>query len=224
MYYKSTALNRNYHRLDYPILKVPTSFSKIEKLVNPEKSYDIKEQEIIDINSNKLNFLRQDIQELEKNKITTRNSKISELLQSNKEIDLNISEDLDQDFITTLIRNGYISEDYIDYISLFHEGSITRSDHKFVISIRNKQKQDFDYKLSKIDKVISKINQIDFYSEFILNYDLLDFLLKNHRTNKISLEYIFSKLKDESSTSTLFINGFIERTENLNLFIIFQRY
>ncbi|MAO36819.1 MAG: hypothetical protein CMP12_13110 [Zunongwangia sp.] len=219
LYYKSTALNRNYHRLDYPILKVPTSFSKIEKLVNPEKSYDIKEQEIIDINSNKLNFLRQDIQELEKNKITTRNSKISELLQSNKEIDLNISEDLDQDFITTLIRNGYISEDYIDYISLFHEGSITRSDHKFVISIRNKQKQDFDYKLSKIDKVISKINQIDFYSEFILNYDLLDFLLKNHRTNKISLEYIFSKLKDESSTSTLFINGFIERTENLNLFI-----
>lgn len=140
-------------------------------------------------------------------------------MQKNINIDLNINKSLDKDFITTLIRNGYISEDYIDYISLFHEGSITRSDHKFVISIRNKQKQDFDYKLSKIDKVISKINPIDFYSEFILNYDLLDFLLKNHRTNKIPLEYIFTKLKDESSTSTLFINGFIERTENLNLFL-----
>ncbi|MFC6858930.1 YobI family P-loop NTPase [Zunongwangia atlantica] len=219
LYYKSTALNRNYHRLDYPILKVPTSFSKIEKLVNPDKSYDIKEQEITDIKSNKINSLRQDIQEFEKNKITSRNLKISELLQSNKEIDLNISEELEEDFITTLIRNGYISEDYIDYISLFHEGSITRSDYKFVISIRNRQKLDFDYKLSKIDKVISKINPIDFYSEFTLNYDLLDFLLKNHRTNNTLIEYIFTKLKDESSNSILFINGFIDRTENLNLFI-----
>lgn len=219
LHYKSTALNRSYHRLDYPIKKVSTSFSEIEKLVKPNKSYKTREQEILAINSNKTNSLRQEIQRLEKRKTITRNLKISELLQSNKEIDLNINKDLDEDFITTLIRNGYISEDYVDYISLFHEGSITRNDHKFIINVRNKQKLEFDYKLSKIDKIIPKINPIDFDSEFILNYDLLDFLLKNHRTNKIPLEYIFTKLKDESSTSTLFINGFIEITENLNLFI-----
>lgn len=219
IHYKTPVYNRSYYRLDYPVKKAPTSFSEIEKLVNPNKSYNINEQEILDIKSNKSNYLRQEIQELEKQKIITRNLKISKLLQSNKEIDLNISENLDNDFITTLIRNGYISEDYIDYISLFHEGSITRNDHKFIINVRNRQKLEFHYKLSKIDKVISKINPIDFNSEFILNYDLLDFLLKNHRTNKIPLEYIFTKLKDESSTSTLFINNFIERTENLNLFI-----
>ncbi len=218
LYYKYAVYNHNY-RLDYQTKKTPKLFSEIENSVNPDKSYDIKEQEIIDFKSNKSNSLRQEIQELEKQKIITRNLKISELLQSNKEIDLNINENLDTDFITTLIRNGYVSEDYIDYISLFHEGSITRSDYKFVINVRNRQKLEFDYKLSKIDKVVSKINPIDFNSEFILNYDLLDFLLKNHRTNKTPLEYIFTKLKDESSTSTLFINGFIERTENLNLFI-----
>ncbi|ARV14201.1 YobI family P-loop NTPase [Polaribacter sp. SA4-12] len=219
IHYKAPVFNNRHYRLDYPIKKVPTSFSEIEKLVNPEKSYDIKEQEIIDIKSNKSNSLRQEIQKLEKQKNITRNLNISELLQSNKEINLNINEDLDKDFITILIRNGYISEDYIDYISLFHEGSITRNDHKFVINVRNRQKLEFEYKLSKIDKVISKINPIDFNSEYILNYDLLDCLLKNHKTNNIPLEYIFTKLKDESSTSILFINGFIERTENLNLFI-----
>ncbi|MGJ8550712.1 hypothetical protein [Winogradskyella wichelsiae] len=219
IHYQAPVFNNRNYRLDYPIKKVPTSFSEIEKLVNTNKSYDIREQEILDIKSNKSNSLRQDIQELEKHKITTRNLKISELLQSNKEIELNINENLDTEFITTLIRNGYISEDYIDYISLFHEGSITRSDHKFVINVRNRQKLEFDYKLSKIDKIISKINPIDFDSEFILNYDLLDFLLKNHKTNNIPLEYIFTKLKDESAASTLFINGFVERTENLNLFI-----
>ncbi|MEZ7515910.1 YobI family P-loop NTPase [Flavobacterium frigidarium] len=219
LFYQSSYHNRGSNRTEYPIKKVEISFSEIEKKVDSKKSYTDKEQEIIDIKSNKSHSLRQEIQKLEKQKNITRNLNISELVQSNKKIDLNINEDLDTDFITTLIRNGYISEDYIDYISLFHEGSITRNDHKFIINVRNKQKIEFDYKLSKIDKVISKINPIDFDSEFILNYDLLDFLLKNHKTNNIPLEYIFTKLKDESSTSTLFINGFIERTENLNVFI-----
>jgi len=102
---------------------------------------------------------------------------------------------------------------------LFHEGSITRNDHRFIINVRNRQKLDFDYELSKIYKVIQKINPLDFNSEFILNYDLLDFMLRNSETNKRQLEYVFTKLKDESSISILFINGFIERTENLILFI-----
>lgn len=218
LFFKSAVQNR-YGDFTYNTIKVPTLFSVVESKVDSEKTYNEKVQEIIDIKSNRSNSLRQEIQELEKQKIITRNLKISELLQSNKEIDLNINENLDADFITTIIRNGYISEDYIDYISLFHEGSITRNDHKFIINVRNRQKLEFEYKLSKIDKIISKINPIDFNSEFILNYDLLDFILKNHKTNKISLEYIFTKLKDETSISTLFINGFIERTENLNLFI-----
>jgi hypothetical protein len=217
--YKSTTLNRNYCQLAYPIKKIPTLFSEIENLVDPEKSYIKKEQEVLDIKANKSNSLRQEIKVLEEQKIKVRNLKISELLQTNEDIDLNINENLDNNFITTLIRNGYISEDYLDYISLFHEGSITRNDHKFIINIRNRKKLEFEYKLAKIDKVISKINPIDFNSEYILNYDLLDFLLKTYRTNKIPLEYIFTKLKDESSTSILFINRFIERTENLNLFI-----
>lgn len=102
---------------------------------------------------------------------------------------------------------------------MFHEGSITRNDHRFIINVRNRQKLDFDYELSKIYKVIQKINPLDFNSEFILNYDLLDFMLRNSETNKRQLEYVFTKLKDESSISILFINGFIERTENLILFI-----
>ncbi|RFN57670.1 YobI family P-loop NTPase [Marixanthomonas ophiurae] len=219
LFYKSSFHNRSYNRTDYPIKKVEILFSEIEKKVDSKKSYNVKEQEIIDFKSIKSNSTRKEIQELERQKIKIRNLKISELLQSNEKIDLNINENLDADFITTIIRNGYISEDYIDYISLFHEGSITRNDHKFIINVRNKQKLEFDYKLSKIDKVIPKISPIDFNSEFILNYDLLDFLLKNHRNNKVPLDYVFTKLKDESSTSTLFINGFVDITENLNLFI-----
>lgn len=215
-----TPVNNNYnYNITYENIKIPTLFSDIENKVHPEKSYNVKEQEILDIKLNKSNSIRQKIQELEKQIIITRNLKISELLQSNEKIDLNINENLDKNFITILLRNGYISEDYFDYISLFHEGSITRNDHKFIISVRNRQKLDFDYKLSKVDKIIHKINPIDFNSEFVLNNDLLDFLLRNSETNKGQLEFVFNKLKDESSISIQFIKGFIEITENLNLFI-----
>ncbi|MBE7697443.1 YobI family P-loop NTPase [Tenacibaculum finnmarkense] len=219
LFYK-TAINNYYaHNIKYQNEIINTSFSQIENKVNPKKSYNIREQEILDIKSNKSDALRLEIQQLEKQKIIFRNLKISELLQSNRDINLNISEDFNSLFLTILLRNGYVAEDYFDYISLFHQGSVTRNDHKFIINVRNEQKLDFDYKLTKIDEIISKINPIDFNSEFILNYDLLDFILKNAIVNEIQLDFIFTKLKDESSTSIQFINGFIERTENLSLFI-----
>jgi hypothetical protein len=219
LFYKSSFHNRSYNRTEYPIKKVEVSFSKIEKTVNSKKSYDDKEQEVLDIKSNKSNSLRQEIQNLEKQKIKTRNLKISELLQSKEEIDLNINENLDKDFITILIRNGYISEDYIDYISLFHEGSITRNDHKFIINVRNRQKLEFDYKLSKIDKIISKINLSDFGTEFILNFDLFDFLLQRNNIYKNQTDLIFNRLKDESESSIEFINRFIQFSNNNGIFI-----
>jgi hypothetical protein len=219
IFYLSSFHNRGYNRTEYPIKKVEIPFTEIENKVSSEKSFNQKAQEILDIKSNKAQSLKLDIQKLEKSKTKVRNLKISELLRSNADIDLNISEKLDKDFITILIRNGYISEDYLDYISLFHEGSITRNDHKFIISVRNRQKLNFDYKLTKINKIIFKINPIDFNTEFVLNYDLLDFLLKNFESNTSQLEFIFTKLEDESSTSIEFINGFIDGTENLNLFV-----
>jgi len=173
----------------------------------------------MDLKSSKTNLWRQQLKELEQNKVNARNLKISELIKTNQKIDLKVGEVLNEDFITILLRNGYIAEDYLDYISLFHEGSITRNDHKFIISIRNRQKLDFDYKLTKIEKVIQKINPIDFMTDFILNYDLINYLLKNVRSYKNLLEYVFSKLKDESSISIQFIEGFQQRTEKKKIFI-----
>ncbi|MCD8434799.1 hypothetical protein LNJ03_05775 [Tenacibaculum dicentrarchi] len=217
--YKKSIYDSYYGRYNNEVLEIKTSFEKLQEKVNSQKKYEEREKDIIDIKSNKSNALRLEIQQLEKQKIIFRNLKISELLQSNRNIDLNISENFNSLFLTILLRNGYIAEDYFDYISLFHQGSITKNDHKFIINVRNEQKLDFDYKLTKINEIIPKINPIDFNSEFILNYDLLDFILKNTIANEKQLDFIFTKLKDESSTSIQFINGFIERTENLSLFI-----
>lgn len=193
--------------------------SGIENLIDSSKSYVQKEKEIIELQEGKVNSLKDKIQELENKKQQTRNFKIAELLKSNKSTEIEIDESLNKSLILILLRNSYISEDYTDYISLFHEESITRSDYQFHISVKNAIKQPFDYKLSKIEKLIPKINLIDFETDYILNYSLLDYLLNNPTLYKNQINAIFLKLKDESEISIEFINSYFDVSENLMKFI-----
>lgn len=224
-YIKSANFNYNQLKLDYygrDLIedKSPNfKFSRIEKLVNPSRSYLDRENEIIEIRNGKINTLKNKIQELEKQKQTVRNSKMSEILVSNQAPEIVISENLNRNFIMILLRNGYIAEDYTDYISLFHEESITRGDYQFHINIKNANSQPFEYKLSKVKKLISKINLYDFQTEYILNYNLLDYLLSHSSNYNKQIEAIFSKLKDESKESIEFIKGYFEISQKQEVFV-----
>lgn len=224
-YLKTNNCTYNQLRIDYydrqttRVQNFTKKFAEIEKTVDSSKSYSAKENEIKDIKNGKITSLKNKIQELEKQKQKTRNSKIAELLISNQLREIELSENLNKNFIAILLRNSYIAEDYIDYISLFHEESITRSDYQFHISIKNSIKQPFDYKLSKIEKLVLKINPLDFQSEYILNYDILDYLLSHSNNYDSQLESIFNKLKDESKISIEFIKGYFETSQKLDEFI-----
>ncbi len=207
-----------YNRLTYPISNLPIRFSELEKKVDPTKIYKEREAEISGLISDKTASLKKKIQDLEKEKIRKRNLKIADLINLNIELNFKIDPKINTDFVTLLVRNGYIAEDYLDYISLFHGESITRSDHQFLISIRNKQILEFDYKLNRIEKIISKINVVDFSSDCTLNFDLINFILKNKDKYSNHVDFIFTKLKDESLRSLDFIDGYVERNENLEAF------
>ncbi|WP_447637223.1 YobI family P-loop NTPase [Flavobacterium microcysteis] len=196
-----------------------TKFAEIEKIVDQNKSYSTKEKEIEDIKNGKITSLKNKIRELESRKQKIRTTRIAELLESDQLFEIELSKNLNKNFITILLRNGYIAEDYIDYISLFHEESITRSDYQFHISIKNTIRQPFDYKLSKIEKLLLKISTFDFQTEYILNYNILDYLLSNTNKYDLQLESIFNKLKDESKISIEFIKGYFEISQKLGEFI-----
>mgnify|MGYP003315049930 CR=1 FL=1 len=46
------------------------------------------------------------------------------------------------DCIERLLRNGYIDENYLDYISIFHEGSLQKSDYDFLLKLKRKNYSD----------------------------------------------------------------------------------
>uniref|UniRef100_UPI0040482390 YobI family P-loop NTPase n=5 Tax=Roseivirga sp. TaxID=1964215 RepID=UPI0040482390 len=217
--YEQIRFNEYFGRIDTRNLNSNTKFSEIEKLIDQNKSYLEKEKEITDIKNGKVTSLKNKIQELEKQKQKTRISKIAELLRSDQLPELELSKSLNKNLIVILLRNGYIAEDYIDYISLFHEESITRSDYQFHISIKNAIKQPFDYKLYKIEKLVLKINPLDFQTEYILNYDILDYLLSHSDIYDSELESIFNKLKDESKISIEFVKRYFETSQKLKEFI-----
>lgn len=199
--------------------KLKKKFIEIEKIVDQTESYSVKEKQIKEVTNGKINSLKNKIQELEKQKQKIKQSKIAELLITNQSPEIELNDNIKKTFITILLRNGYIAEDYIDYISLFHEESITRCDYEFHISIKNSIKHPFDYKLVKIEKLILKINPLDFQTEYILNYDILDFLLSHSNKYDSQLESIFNKLKDESKISVEFIKGYFETSQKLDKFI-----
>jgi hypothetical protein len=194
------------------------NFKQIEKSVDKVNSYSDRESDVIDIQSGKISALKLKNQELEKDKQKARSYKLAELLRSNANAEITINENLNKNFILILLRSGYIAEDYIEYISLFHEESISRSDYQFHINIKNETSQSFDYKLFKIKKLIPKINLIDFQTEYILNYNLIDFLLAHPSIYKQQIENILNKLKDESKISIEFIRGYFEFAEDIKVF------
>lgn len=198
---------------------VPIKFNKIESKVDAVRLYSVKEKELQNRIANRQDTLKEDNRNLEYEKVRMRGLKIAEMFKSNLAITLDIHKSLDKDLITLLIRNGYIAEDYIDYISLFHEENITRNDHQFIIGTKNLVDYDFDYKLNNVEKVIDKINPLDFTSRYVRNYDLLDALLEQPSRYPAQLVNFLKGLSDETLNSTKFFIGYMEHGAFPDIFI-----
>jgi hypothetical protein len=197
------------------------SISKVENEVNSELTYNEREELIL--SNDKIESLKNKIEDFEESKNQIKKQKIKELL-SNKLIKVeNIENTVDGDkkqneLINILLRNGYIDEDYLDYISIFYEGSLSKSDYQFLINIKTQKNSEFDFKLNKIDNLIKKVNQLEFEKEYIYNYSLLNFLLSTNK-HKLKSNLIFKQLRNESKKSINFIDGFIDSSSNTELFI-----
>ncbi|MCI8362180.1 MAG: hypothetical protein HFJ41_03465 [Clostridia bacterium] len=116
-----------------------------------------------------------------------------------------------------LISKGYITEEYKDYITLFIPGNLTREDMEFVFAVKTGETLPYDYELNNIKNVLKKLNESDFETISILNFDLLDYLVKNNITDK---ELKIIQLLDQKSQDALqFIDEFIEKYQTSKEFV-----
>lgn len=100
--------------------------------------------------------------------------------------------------IKYLISNGYINEDYSIYSSYIYSQDITPNDRNFIISVYDRKKLSYEYRLDCPEKVIENINQNVFMLPNIDNNNLLMHLIesKNHKLLNIWFNAIEEREKD----------------------------
>lgn len=116
-----------------------------------------------------------------------------------------------------LIRNGYIDETYASYMTYFYENSISRADKIFLRSITDRIAKEPSYKLNNPALVTKRLQIADFDQKEILNFDLLEYLLKTP-SNQNFLERFLLQLRETKNLK--FISTYFDMQRELPKFVV----
>lgn len=186
------------------------NFSEIENEVNSQLTYSERIKLIKSKQTNKTETLKREIEKLKQQKNEIEKWDLKQIF---KEVNINkyLGEFSNNGLLRNFILNGYINENYNDYISLFHEVSITKEDFDFERSVKSGNSKNFDYELSnKVENLIERIDIKYFEREEILNFDLLDYLGKNYSKYSDKYDAVIRLLCNEREKSIRFIDGYIK--------------
>jgi len=195
------------------------NFNSIEKQVAKDQTYDEREQEIL----SRAEYFSEQI----KKEVETIQAELQELsILPFSKIIADISDDeldhgiTNSDILLFLIRNGYINEDYHDFTSHFYEGTLTRKDKTFLLSIKNHKSLTPDFILDNPFQLIEAIKLHEFGQYEVLNYALLDNLLlqvSNSSSNK--LDAFLKLIISNTNTASQFRDSYIEKGKQVSKFI-----
>lgn len=194
------------------------SFSSIEKSINNEKSYDAREKDI----NNKNLALRKSIQDQRNSLIekinTIHHHTLKEILaDGNQDI---FNNEKHPKLLQFLLREGYIDENYPEYISLFFNSVITLEERDYAQRVLNHINSDFNQPLTNIQKILSRyLTARQFTHSSVLNFNLVDYVLNNKNNLKEHNSNLFKLLANEEERSKNFILLYIGRGKNLPEFI-----
>lgn len=155
--------NYNGHLFQKSENTIDFSFDEIENAVNDEFTFDEREQFIVDKQENRINKLKQEIEKLNNEKSEIRTWSLEKVLNTIGVSTVFSTSDIkNKKLISYLLVNGFINENYYDYISYFHEGSITKQDWEFLQNVKSQMKTEFDFKLNndQIDKEIERLKSL----------------------------------------------------------------
>ncbi len=138
---------------------------------------------------------------------TIKNKTIKKLLQ-----DIDIKQLLQDEEIPDIpkqlmffIINGYINENYPDYISLFFEPSISRSDKNYTMVINGRQMPKFELELTHQGELLSSyLSEDEMSTSSVLNISMLGYLLQTTDFVKHKQNFLY-KICDKSDISVEFL-------------------
>ena len=189
-----------------------------EKLENSGKNYLQRIEYLKDSSKDRKQTIRNEIFKYNK-QIDDIYTYSLQYLLNNFDIAQSILENIkDNDLLIFLLRNGYINENYADYINYFHPNSITEKEMGFIRRIRMHQfTEGFGVPLKNIARICEYIEDFEFKQREVLNFDLIDYLMENPEPLKI--KNFFLGFLTEDDPHIQFIKFYIIRKKNVPVFI-----
>lgn len=194
------------------------SFAKIDNYVDTNKTYKERERDLKLKGENEIEKLKLKLEKHEIEIRSIRSWSLREIIQKDslEAIDEKISK---EKLLAYLIRHGYIDEMYHSYISYFYEGSVTREDMDFVMSVKNQEPLDFTFKLAKVDGIVKKLRVNEFKREEVLNHNLVDYLIEKKEIYPRQSEALIFQISNKSEKPISFFNSYLEVGKEKEKFI-----
>ncbi|WP_343694954.1 hypothetical protein [Flavobacterium sp.] len=217
------------------------SFKDVEDEMDSELTYNKRVKLINDFHENKIALLERKILFLNNEKQNIKNLSLFELCENYSEgvdhfLELVYSSKIyrnvdGKEFIENkvnpnislfkyLFKNDYLNEDFIEYVSYFHPGSLSSSDHKLMMKINQNETTSFEEKIENVENLVKNIRDIRFKNKSILIYDILQFLLKESQNPNLrneKLDFVLDQIKNYHDESVYFIESFLKRISNDNV-------
>jgi hypothetical protein len=185
-------------------------FKAVENEVNSEFTFEERKHFVESKHNDRIEILKKEIEKLKKEKTEIENWDLTQIF---REVDINqyLSEFSNNGLLRNLVLEGYINENYNDYISLFHEVSLTVNDKKFERSVKSGVYEHFNYELTHIENLVDNHLELKYFSrDTILNYNLLDFLGEKYSKYSKRYDAIIDLLSNEKERSIEFIDNYIK--------------
>ena len=117
-----------------------------------------------------------------------------------------------------LLRRGYITNDYQDYITVFREGNLKSNDMRFIKCVKKQKALPYSYELNKLKNIVSRLSMIDYESIEILNINLIDYLYDNKKDYFDKIDKILFLFKEINDTKFNFIIEYENTGKNFEEF------
>lgn len=196
----------SYYHVQPARVALDFSFREIESKAIPGSKFEARNERIKNKIALRRNQLNSEISDIKEGKAEFSRQPLRYLLtQSSQEIDNAIadSEISDSRLLKYLVKNGFLDETYHLYISIFHEGRMSRNDWNFIQMIRDFRPLDPCTRIDNPKEVVAEMRDEDFGAEYVLNVALIDYLLSTNTVNlpkvRSAVEFIcrhFSKVDD----------------------------
>ncbi len=212
-------LNNGHREIEICDLKI------IETKYFGETNYFLKNEAIYNnLYSEKVEKLKEELKENIKKKTTLFSLDFKQLYEldedSNKLIPSN-------NFIKLVLINGYINENYIDYMPVSSKHYRTKNDIELQKKIKRKEKIEVFEKIDDVNTFIVLLEDNWFHSPYILNYYLILELIRNENNNEyeVRLNELKKYLNEDNDALKEFLDELLlnnqKCTELLSYFVRF---